>query len=332
MRHLLSTRDLSRDEAIGILDIAEDMADVAGRAVPKLPALRGRTVVNLFFEDSTRTRISFEAAAKRLSADVINFSAKGSSVSKGESLKDTAQTLAAIGADAVVIRHGASGAPQVLADSGWIDAAIVNAGDGTHEHPTQALLDAFTIRRRIHGAAARGRALDGVSVVIVGDILHSRVARSNVWLLTTLGARVEFVAPATLLPIGIGDWPVAVHHDLDAALVSKPDVVMMLRIQSERMHDSFFPSAHEYSREWGLGDERLAALAPDSIVMHPGPMNRGLEISSGAADSPRSTVLEQVANGVSVRMAVLYLALSGNKLSGSESPGSKLSGTKEELA
>ena len=313
MRHLLSTRDLGRDEAIAILDVAEDMADVADREVKKLPTLRGKTVVNLFFEDSTRTRISFEAAAKRLSADVINFSAKGSSVSKGESLKDTAQTLAAIGADAVVIRHGSSGAPQVLAQSGWIDAAIVNAGDGTHEHPTQALLDAFTIRRRIHGQGARGRSLDGVSVAIVGDILHSRVARSNVWLLTTLGAQVTLVAPATLLPIGVGEWPVAVHYDLDLVLRSKPDVVMMLRIQSERMHAAFFPNPHEYSREWGLGDERLGMLAADSIVMHPGPMNRGLEISSGAADSPRSTVLEQVANGVSVRMAVLYLALAGSR-------------------
>jgi aspartate carbamoyltransferase catalytic subunit len=313
MRHLLSTRDLDRDEAVAILDIAEDMADVADREVRKLPTLRGKTVVNLFFEDSTRTRISFEAAAKRLSADVINFSAKGSSVSKGESLKDTAQTLAAIGADAVVIRHGASGAPQVLADSGWIDAAIINAGDGTHEHPTQALLDAFTIRRRVHGAAARGRALDGVSVVIVGDILHSRVARSNVWLLATLGASVTLVAPATLLPIGIGEWPVSVRYDLDGALDAAPDVVMMLRIQSERMHAAYFPSAHEYSREWGLGDERLERLRADSMVMHPGPMNRGLEISSAAADSSRSTVLEQVANGVSVRMAVLYLALSGMK-------------------
>ncbi len=313
MRHLLSTRDLGRDEAIAILDVAEDMADVADREVRKLPTLRGRTVVNLFFEDSTRTRISFEAAAKRLSADVINFSAKGSSVSKGESLKDTAQTLAAIGADAVVIRHGASGAPQVLAQSGWIDAAIVNAGDGTHEHPTQALLDAFTIRRRVHGQAARGKSLDGLSVAIVGDILHSRVARSNVWLLTTLGARVHLVAPATLLPIGVREWPAGVHYDLDLVLRSKPDVVMMLRIQSERMHAAYFPNPHEYSREWGFGDERLAMLTADSIVMHPGPMNRGLEISSGAADSPRSTVLEQVANGVSVRMAVLYLALAGSK-------------------
>ena len=311
MRHLLSTRDLSRDEAMTILDVAEEMADVADREVRKLPALRGKTVVNLFFEDSTRTRISFEAAAKRLSADVINFSAKGSSVSKGESLKDTAQTLAAIGADAVVIRHGSSGAPRVLADSGWVDAPVINAGDGTHEHPTQALLDAFTIRRRLHGSESRGRDLEGVSVTIVGDILHSRVARSNAWLLTTLGARVTFVAPATLLPIGIENWPVTVLYDLDLALEAKPDVVMMLRIQAERMHAAYFPSAREYSRIWGLDDARLAVLAADTMVMHPGPMNRGLEISAGAADSPRSTVLEQVANGVSIRMAVLYLALSG---------------------
>lgn len=311
MRHLLSTKDLTRDEAIAILDVAEDMADVAGREIKKLPALRGKTVVNLFFEDSTRTRISFEAAAKRLSADVINFSAKGSSVSKGESLKDTAQTLAAMGADAVVVRHQASGAPSVLAESGWIDAGIVNAGDGTHEHPTQALLDAFTIRRRLHGSAARGRDLDGVSVTIVGDILHSRVARSNVWLLTTLGARVHLVAPATLVPIGISDWPVTVGYDLDAAIAAKPDVVMMLRIQAERMHAAFFPNAREYARQWGLDDERLALLPAASLVMHPGPMNRGLEISAKAADSPQSTVLEQVANGVSIRMAVLYLLLSG---------------------
>ena len=312
MRHLLSTRDLGRDEAVAILDVAEDMADVADREIKKLPALRGKTVVNLFFEDSTRTRISFEAAAKRLSADVINFSAKGSSVSKGESLKDTAQTLAAMGADAVVVRHQASGAPSVLAQSGWIDAGIVNAGDGTHEHPTQALLDAFTIRRRLHGASARGRDLDGVTVTIVGDILHSRVARSNVWLLSTLGAHVTFVAPATLVPIGIGGWPVTVGYDLDAAIAAQPDVVMMLRIQGERMNAAFFPTAREYARQWGLDDERLAKLPASSLVMHPGPMNRGLEISAKAADSAQSTVLEQVANGVSVRMAVLYLLLSGN--------------------
>ncbi|MBB5631878.1 aspartate carbamoyltransferase catalytic subunit [Cryobacterium mesophilum] len=311
MRHLLSTKDLAREEAIVILDVAEDMAEVAGREVPRLPALRGKTVVNLFYEDSTRTRISFEAAAKRLSADVINFSAKGSSVSKGESLKDTAQTLAAMGADAVVVRHPASGAPDVLARGGWIDAGIVNAGDGTHEHPTQALLDAFTIRRRLHGAAARGHGLDGCRVTIVGDILHSRVARSNVWLLTALGARVSLVAPATLMPVALDRWPVELGYDLDAAIAAGPDVIMMLRIQAERMHDAFFPNAREYSRQWGLDDERMAALPERSMIMHPGPMNRGLEISAGAADSPRSTIREQVANGVSVRMAVLYLLLSG---------------------
>ena len=312
MRHLLSTKDLSRDEAVAILDVAEDMADVAGREIKKLPALRGKTVVNLFFEDSTRTRISFEAAAKRLSADVINFSAKGSSVSKGESLKDTAQTLAAMGADAVVVRHQASGAPSVLAQSGWIDAGIVNAGDGTHEHPTQALLDAFTIRRRRHGADARGKGLDGTTVTIVGDILHSRVARSNIWLLTTLGATVNLVAPATLLPVSTSGWPVTVGYDLDAAVDAGPDVVMMLRIQAERMNAAFFPNAREYSRQWGLDDERAARLPAASIVMHPGPMNRGLEISANAADSPQSTVLEQVANGVSIRMAVLYHLLAGS--------------------
>ena len=313
MRHLLSTKDLTRDEAVNLLDIAEDMADVAQREVKKLPTLRGKTVVNLFFEDSTRTRISFEAAAKRLSADVINFSAKGSSVSKGESLKDTAQTLAAIGADGVVIRHPASGAPEVLAASGWIDAGIINAGDGTHEHPTQALLDAFTIRRRIHGAASRGAGLDGVTVTIVGDVLHSRVARSNLWLLTTLGAEVTCGAPPTLVPSDISLWPARFSFDLDDAIDAGPDVVMMLRIQTERMSAAFFPSTREYSRVWGLDDARFGRLGPASIVMHPGPMNRGLEISSAAADSANSTVLEQVTNGVSVRMAALYLLLSGDR-------------------
>ncbi len=309
MRHLLSTRDLDLATAVGILDVAEDMADVATREVKKLPTLRGKTVINLFFEDSTRTRTSFELAAKRLSADLINFSAKGSSVSKGEGLKDTAQTLAAMGADAVVIRHSASGAAQVLAQSDWIDAAILNAGDGTHEHPTQALLDAYTIRKRLHRDASRGKSLDGVTVTIVGDILHSRVARSNVWLLNTLGASVSLVAPATLLPARVDGWPVAVSYDLDAAVDAAPDVVMMLRIQAERMKAAFFPNTREYSREWGLDDERLRRLRPDTMVMHPGPMVRGLEISAAAADSSRSTVLEQVANGVSIRMAVLYLLL-----------------------
>jgi aspartate carbamoyltransferase catalytic subunit len=314
MRHLLSTKDLSRAAAIRLLDIAEDMSDVQNREVKKLPTLRGKTVVNLFFEDSTRTRISFEAAAKRLSADVINFSAKGSSVSKGESLKDTAQTLQAMGADGVVVRHQASGAPFTLATSGWIDAGVINAGDGTHEHPTQALLDAFTVRRRLHGAASRGKALDGVAVTIVGDILHSRVARSNVWLFNTLGAEVTLVAPPTLVPVDTSTWPVRLGYDLDEAIDDGvPDVLMMLRIQAERMHAAFFPSEREYARTWGLDDERLARLAGDTIVMHPGPMNRGLEISAAAADSPRSTVREQVANGVSVRMAALYLLLAGEE-------------------
>ncbi|MGB9033637.1 aspartate carbamoyltransferase [Arthrobacter sp. UCD-GKA] len=320
MKHLLSTLDLSRADAIRILDIAEEMAAVGTREVKKLPALRGRTVVNLFFEDSTRTRISFEAAAKRLSADVINFSAKGSSVSKGESLKDTAQTLQAIGADAVVIRHGASGAPARLAATDWIDAPVVNAGDGTHEHPTQALLDAFTLRTHwsaLHGHTSLGSDLSGMRVAIVGDILHSRVARSNLWLLRTLGAEVTMVAPPTLLPHGSHAWPCTISYDLDATLASGTDAVMMLRVQGERMHDSYFPNTREYSRLWGFDDARLAALdardTGETIIMHPGPMNRGLEISSAAADSPRSTVLAQVANGVAVRMAVLYLLLSGDQ-------------------
>ncbi|MEX5302760.1 aspartate carbamoyltransferase catalytic subunit [Kocuria sabuli] len=329
MRHLLSTRDLSYDAALTILDTADQMAEVGHRSVKKLPALRGRTVVNLFFEDSTRTRISFETAAKRLSADVINFSAKGSSVSKGESLKDTAQTLAAMSADAVVIRHSASGSPQQLAESDWIDAAVVNAGDGTHEHPTQALLDAMTLRQhraRTEGReSTRGLDLEGMHVVIVGDVLHSRVARSDLWLFTTLGARVTFVAPPTLLPVGIAGWPCEVVYSLDQALEPAPDAVMMLRVQRERMHAAFFPTAHEYAREWGLTPERVAALdaaGASTAIMHPGPMNRGLEISSAAADSPRSTVLDQVRNGVSVRMSVLYLLLSGDDLDAPSTPAS----------
>ena len=270
-----------RDDAITLLDVAEDMAAVQEREVKKLPTLRGKTVVNLFFEDSTRTRISFEAAAKRLSADVINFSAKGSSVSKGESLKDTAQTLQAMGADGVVIRHHASGAPQTLATSGWIDAGVVNAGDGTHEHPTQALLDAFTIRRRLHGAASRGRGLDGVRVVIVGDILHSRVARSNVWLLDDARRRGRRSShrprwsPSTP-PAG----PRRSATTSTPRSIADPDVVMMLRIQAERMHAAFFPNSREYSRTWGLDDARFDRLPTTTMVMHPGPMNRGLEISA----------------------------------------------------
>ena len=308
-KHLLSAADLGRDDALLVLDTAEELARVSERSVRKLPALRGRTVVNLFFEDSTRTRISFEAAAKRLSADVINFSAKGSSVSKGESLKDTALTLEAMGADAVVVRHSASGAPHRLATSGWIRGSVVNAGDGTHEHPTQALLDAFTLRRRLtHG---RGD-LDGKRVAIVGDVLHSRVARSNVLLLRTLGADVTLVAPPTLLPVGVEAWPCATSYDLDTVL-PKCDAVMMLRVQRERMGDAFFPSAREYSRRYGLDTQRMAALPDHAVVMHPGPMNRGMEIAAEVADSARSTIVEQVANGVSVRMAVLYLLLGGSQ-------------------
>jgi aspartate carbamoyltransferase catalytic subunit len=313
MRHLLDTKNLGREDALRILDVAEDMADAQQREVKKLPALRGKTVVNLFFEDSTRTRISFEAAAKRLSADVINFSAKGSSVSKGESLQDTAQTLQAMGADAVVMRHGASGAPRTLATSGWITAGVVNAGDGTHEHPTQALLDAYTMRKRRYGADSRGCDLAGYRVTIVGDILHSRVARSNLWLLNTLGAEVTLISPPTLIPQDVTAWPARIGYDLDEAIAGGPDALMMLRIQQERMNAAYFPTEREYSRTWGLDAARLAALPPDSIVMHPGPMNRGLEISADAADSARSTVLEQVANGVSVRMAVLYLLLAGER-------------------
>ncbi len=335
-RHLISAADLSRADAVLILDTAEELAHLADRPIKKLPTLRGRTVVNLFYEDSTRTRISFEAAAKRLSADVINFSAKGSSVGKGESLKDTALTLEAMGADAVVIRHSASGAAHRLA--GWVRGSVLNAGDGTHEHPTQALLDAFTIRRRLRGgqgaggvrgggppprdrgvpggrppgSTPRGSGLDGLRVTIVGDVLHSRVARSNVLLLSTLGAEVTLAAPPTLLPLAVGSWPCSVSYDLDSEL-PKSDVVMMLRVQQERMTAAYFPSVREYSRRYGLDAARMARLPEHAIVMHPGPMNRGVEIAAEVADSARSTIVEQVANGVTTRMAVLYLLLSGTE-------------------
>jgi aspartate carbamoyltransferase catalytic subunit len=309
MKHLLSINDLSKAEAISILDTAQELARVSDGPMKKLPTLRGRTIVNLFAEDSTRTRISFEAAAKRLSADVINFSAKGSSISKGESLKDTAQTLQAMGADAVIIRHGASGAAQRLADSQWMSGAVINAGDGTHEHPSQALLDAFTIRKHLSKGASD---LAGLRVAIVGDVLHSRVARSNVLLLSKLGAQVVLVAPPTLLPVGIESWPCEISYDLDAAIKSV-DAIMMLRIQMERMSELFFPNAREYSRYFGLNSDRMKALKPNAIVMHPGPMNRGLEITADAADGARSVIVEQVANGVSIRMAILYLLLAGSQ-------------------
>ena len=310
MKHLLSISDLSKSDAISILDTAAELARVSDGAVKKLPTLRGRTIVNLFAEDSTRTRISFEAAAKRLSADVINFSAKGSSLSKGESLKDTAMTLQAMGADAVVIRHPASGAAQRLADSEWMSGSVVNAGDGTHEHPSQALLDAFTIRKHL---GMGGSDLTGLSVAIVGDILHSRVARSNVLLLSLLGAKVTLVAPPTLLPVGIHNWPATVSYEFDS-IIPHVDVVMMLRVQQERMSDLFFPNAREYSRYFGLNAERMSSMKSGAIVMHPGPMNRGLEISAEVADSARSVITEQVTNGVSVRMAILYVLLAGGAL------------------
>lgn len=310
MRHLLSISDLSKAEAISILDTAVELARVTDGAVKKLPTLRGRTIVNLFAEDSTRTRISFEAAAKRLSADVINFSAKGSSLSKGESLKDTAMTLQAMGADAVVIRHSASGAAQRLADNQWMSGSVVNAGDGTHEHPSQALLDAFTIRKHLGMGASD---LSGLSIAIVGDVLHSRVARSNVLLLSLLGAKVTLVAPPTLLPLGVESWPATVSYDFDS-VIPFVDVVMMLRVQQERMSDLFFPNAREYSRYFGLNSDRMKTMKNGAIVMHPGPMNRGLEISAEVADSPRSVITEQVTNGVSVRMAILYVLLAGGAL------------------
>ena len=266
----------------------------------------------VFFENSTRTRVSFEIAATRLSADVINVSAESSSVTKGESLRDTAQTLEALGADCIVIRHPESGAPRQLADMGWISSSVINAGDGTNEHPTQALLDAMTMRERIHGVGnTKGKNLDGVKVAIVGDIAHSRVARSNVYLLNTLGAEVHFIAPPTLMP---GGFAVEKHYDLDDALGKiKPDVVMMLRVQLERMSASFFPSESEYRRTWGLTTDRFNALSKKTVIMHPGPMNRGLEISSEAADSEQSAIVQQVANGINVRMAVLYSLITGEK-------------------
>ena len=310
MKHLLSAGDLTKEQAITLLDLAEDMSDVNDREIKKLPTLRGKTVVNLFFEDSTRTRISFELAAKRLSADVINFAAKGSSVSKGESLKDTAQTLEAMGADAIVLRHSSSGSAHRLAHTDWVQSAVINAGDGSHEHPTQALLDAMTIRQGV-SENPRGKDLSGLRVLIVGDISHSRVARSNLLLLNTLGAEVHVCGPATLAPSSLAAAS-QVHFLLDDAIKTvKPNVVMMLRVQQERMSASFFPTEREYSRIWGLNKSRLAKLEPNTLILHPGPMNRGLEIDAASADSKNSRVLDQVRNGVSIRMAVLFTLLSG---------------------
>jgi len=319
-RHLLAAGDLSRDEATAILDDADRFAQaLVGREIKKLPTLRGRTVITMFYENSTRTRVSFEVAGKWMSADVVNVSATGSSVGKGESLRDTALTLRAAGADALIIRHPASGAAQLLAR--WTSPAaghpgasdgpsVINAGDGTHEHPTQALLDALTIRQRLGG-------IDGRRIVIVGDILHSRVARSNVTLLATLGAEVVLVAPPTLLPVGVADWPATVSYDFDAELPAA-DAVLMLRVQAERMNGGFFPSVREYSVRYGLSDRRQAMLPGHAVVLHPGPMVRGMEIASSVADSSQSAVLQQVSNGVHVRMAVLFHVLVGTDSAGEE--------------
>jgi aspartate carbamoyltransferase catalytic subunit len=317
MRHLLSAADLDVAEITEILDLGEEMALVQGRPVKKLPALRGRTVVNLFFEDSTRTRSSFELAGKWLSADVINISAKGSSVSKGESLRDTVLTVASMGVDAMIIRHMASGAP--LQATRWfaelgLGVHVINAGDGTHEHPTQALLDAFTLRKHFRaqdvGLEEDRESFAGRRVAVVGDITHSRVARSNVALLTTLGAQVVLVAPPTLLPAGVDSWPVEVRTDLDGVL-GEVDAVMMLRVQRERMSGGYFPTPREYTVGYGLTRTRLGLLRPGAAICHPGPMNRGLEISADAADSAGSLILDQVAAGVAVRMSVLYQLLGG---------------------
>ena len=303
MKHLVSIRDLSKEQALSLLQDAQEFSQVNAREIKKMPTLRGRTVVNLFFENSTRTRVSFEIAATRLSADVINVSADSSSVTKGESLRDTAQTLEALGADCIVIRHPESGAPRQLAEMGWISSSVINAGDGTHEHPTQALLDALTMQQRID------KNLSGVRVLIVGDILHSRVARSNLLLLTTLGAEVTLAGPAGLLPDTFTDMGARISHDFDHSLSENPDVVMMLRVQKERMLSNFENDEAKYIKDWSLSSQRLNLLPKSSLVMHPGPINRGLEISSEAADDPRSTILLQVTNGVAVRMAVLRSVL-----------------------
>jgi aspartate carbamoyltransferase catalytic subunit len=299
MKHLLSVADLGREGIEEVLDLTDSFVEVSARAIPKVPALRGRTVVSLFYEDSTRTRLSFEAAAKRLSADTMNFSVGTSAVAKGESLRDTVTTIEAMGVDAIVVRHGSSGVPWQVAR--WVDASVVNAGDGWHEHPTQALLDCYTLRERLGS-------LDQRHVAIVGDVKHSRVARSDVLAFTALGASVTLVAPPTLLPPSLEGWPVEVSHDLDGVL-RKVDAVELLRMQSERQSEALVPSLREYTATYGLTRERARLLPDEAVIMHPGPMNRGVEIAADVADLPRSVVTRQVANGVAVRMAVLFLLL-----------------------
>ncbi|RNE49225.1 aspartate carbamoyltransferase catalytic subunit [Corynebacterium alimapuense] len=307
MKHLLSIADLSRDQIIGLMDEADRFREaLEGREIKKLPTLRGRTIYSLFYENSTRTRSSFETAGKWMSADVINLSASSSSVKKGESLKDTAMTLASIGADAIIMRHPSSGAAQLVAD--WVapngvGPSVINAGDGSHQHPTQALLDAVTMRQRIGDVKGR-------KVLIVGDVLHSRVVRSNVDLLAALGAEVVLVAPPTLLPAGVANWPVRTALDFDAE-IPDADVVMMLRVQTERMQGGFFPSHREYATFYGLSKQRAAKMKPGAIIMHPGPMLRGMEINYAVADYDNAAVLQQVNNGVHLRMAVLFTLLVG---------------------
>jgi aspartate carbamoyltransferase catalytic subunit len=313
-RHLLGITDLGVDGIDEVMRLADTFVEVGRRPIPRVPALRGKTVVSTFFEDSTRTRLSFEAAAKRLSADVMTFTGSSISLNKGESLRDTVLTIAAMGADAFVVRHGCAGVPAQVA--GWLDqaggASVLNAGDGAHEHPTQALLDCFTISRereaRFGARPARPGVLRGLRVAIVGDIRHSRVARSNVLAFSALGAEISLVAPATLLPPSLAGWPVEVSHDIDA-LLPKCDVVYLLRLQNERMTEQFLPTLREYTATYGLTAERARLLGPSTIVMHPGPIRRGIEIAAEVADSPVSVITTQVANGVAVRMAVLYLLL-----------------------
>jgi aspartate carbamoyltransferase catalytic subunit len=299
VKHLLSIADLGREGIEEVLALTDSFVEVSERRIPKVPTLRGKTVVSLFYEDSTRTRLSFEAAAKRLSADTMNFSVSTSSVAKGESLRDTVLTIEAMGVDAIVVRHGSAGVPAQVAS--WVDAAVVNAGDGWHEHPTQALLDCYTIRERLGSLADR-------RIAIVGDVKHSRVARSDVLAFSALGASVTLVAPPTLLPPSLEGWPVEVSHDLDAEL-DKVDVVYVLRMQRERQHEALLPSLREYTARYGLTATRAARLADHVLVMHPGPMNRGVEIAAEVADLPRSVIARQVTNGVAVRMAVLFLLL-----------------------
>ncbi|MEA2460218.1 MAG: aspartate carbamoyltransferase catalytic subunit [Actinomycetota bacterium] len=304
IKHLLSMDQLSKEDITKILDTAASLQQVTSRPIKKLPTLRGRTVCNLFYEASTRTRISFELAAKRLSADVINFSADSkSSVAKGESFKDTAWTLEAMGVDAIIVRHGSSGAPLQL--SKWVEASVINAGDGAHEHPTQALLDLFSMREHL-------KDLEGLHVGIVGDITHSRVARSGVKGLVTMGAEVTLVGPPTLVPPQAEAWGAKISYSLDD-VIGDLDICYLLRVQQERQAEQLFPSLREYAANWGLDAKRVARMKPDALVMHPGPMNRGVEIAADVSELPRAIILGQVANGLAVRMSLLYLMLGGSE-------------------